>query len=249
MKTSDKILLCSTLSAIGLFAMVDLLHYAKYKKGEILNFTQLNALDNVPHSFTGIHHVVLDGPIRTTLYPAQTDSLTLQVPKDKQDEFLYHQNADTLIIRSKGRNAHDAHQNWFGYIDYPPLQLFFTPGTKFHILQGFATLDNEAARSDRSARFQLDSSQLWIGGYDRYKDSVYGIEPWDSISITGINSQVDLNRQAYVKLLDMRLDNRSEAVDRWSTIDSGYIQGDTNTYLHIRGKNFQKLELHVLAHP
>ena len=249
MKTSDKILLCSTLSAIGLFAMVDLLHYTKYKKGEILNFSQLNALDNSSHAFAGIHWVVLDGPIRTTLYPGEPDSLTLSFPKDKQDEFLFHRNADTLLIRSKGRNARDAHQNWFGYLDYPALRLWFPPGTRFHVLQGFAILDNETNRRHRSARFLLDSSQLWIGGYDRFKDSVYSIEPWDTIGATGINSQVILNRQAHIGMLDLKLDNRSESTDRWSTIDSGYVQTDTNTFLHITGKNSKKLQFHVVAHP
>jgi len=249
MKTSDKILLYSTLSAVALFALVDLLHYAKYKKGEILTFDKLNTLDNVSHSFAGIRWVVLDGPMRTTLYAGGSDSVLFQISKDQQREFLYRQDTDTLVIRTKGRNARDAHQNWFGYVDYPALQLYFPPGTNFHILQGFATLDNEAARSHRNARFLLDSSQLWIGGYDRYKDSVYSIEPWDTISAAGINSNIVLNRQAHVRMLDLKLDNKSEATDRWSTIDSGYLQGDTNTYIHLRGKNFQKVQLHVLAHP
>lgn len=247
MKTSDRILLCSTLSAIGLFALVDLLHYAKYKKGEDLTFKQINALDNVAHSFTGVHWIVLDGPMRTTLYPA--DSLQIQVNKTQRQEFIYWQKADTLVIRTKGRYARDAHQNWFAYQEYPPLQLYFPPLQGICILQGFATLDNEETRPNCSARFLLDSAQLWIGGFDRYKDTVYGIEPWDNITAIGTNSNIIINRQAHLKMLGLRLDNKSQAQDRWSTIDSGYIQGDTNTYIHLTGKNFQNLHLHVLTHP
>jgi len=88
---------------------------------------------------------------------------------------------------------------------------------------------------------QLDSSQLWVGAYNQDRDSAVQTEPYDSIRITAVNSAIVLNRQAYVKALDLRLDDRSEMVDRFSKFDTARIRGEKNTGIQLKGSNFKKI--------
>jgi hypothetical protein len=246
MKTSDKILLFSTLGALGLFVTVDLLHYAKYRAGEVLTYKELEAQDYDRHPMNDIHWLVLDGPMRTILRPAE--HFEFDIAKEDESRFYWLRQGDTLQLFTKQRYARDAHQGWIGYFDYPPIRIYCPQLKGIRFNKGFAVLANEEGRKGLTASLTLDSTQLWVGDYYPEHDSVFQTEPWDSISVRAVNSNFVLNRQAHVKTVNLQLDGRSEASDRYSTIDTGYIKGDTGSYFHMRGKNFKKLRLDVIDH-
>lgn len=246
MKTSDKILLFSTLGALGLFVTVDLLHYAKYKTGEFLTYRQLETEDFDRHPMDGIHWLVLDGPMRTTLRPAE--HFEFDIAKGDESRFYWLRQGDTLEIFTKQRNGRDAHQSWFGYFDYPPMRIYSPQLKGIRFKKGFAVLENEEDHQGINASLVLDSTQLWVGTYYPWHDTVTRMESWDSVSVRAVNSNFVMNKQAHVKALNLQLDEQSEASDRYSTIDTGYIKGDTGSYFHMRGKNFKKLRLDAIDH-
>jgi hypothetical protein len=248
MKTSDKILLYSTLSAIGLFVAVDLSLYAKYRSGDILGFETLQEKGYTRHALAGIKWLVIDGPIHTVIRPGETDSLEFDVNKMEDAHVDWFRRGDTLTIVVKNRRVRSAHDNWFSYGDYASVRVYCPPLKGIHINNGVAVLDNEANRKGISASLVIDSTQLWVGVFNSNWDSVYRIEPWDTMSVRGVNSNFILNRQAHVKQLDLSLDDRSEVTDRFSTVDTGFIQGDTNTNVVLRGRNIEKIRLLKAGH-
>lgn len=239
MKTSDKIVLYSTVSVFGLLMVVHLLHYEKYRRGEVLDFNALETTDFSQHSMEGIHWVVLDGPMKTLLYPA--DSLRFDLDKGNA-RLVYSRDGDTLHVTLDAW-ARSAHDSWNSYQDYPAVHLFFPALRGIQIRNGFAVLDNEKSRAGVNVALELDSTQLYVGNFDPDRDSVFSVEPWDTISVREINSNVIVNRQAHVKTLDLRLDAKSEISDRYSVIDTGNIQADSTAALHLHGKNLSKIHL------
>lgn len=243
MKTSDKILLYSTLSAVGLFVAIDLLQFAKYRSGDILDFQALQQRDYTRHSLAGIHWLVLDGPIRSTLRPSENDSLEFDVNKMQEDRVDWVQRGDTLKISASGMQLRSAHDNWFSFSDYAVVRVFSPQLKGIYVNNGNISLDNEAKKQGLSAHLVIDSTILWVGSFDPVMDTFYTIEPWDTISVRGVNSNFILNKQAHVKELGLVLDDRSEVTDRFAMVDGGFIQGDTNTVINLRGKNFEKVRL------
>jgi hypothetical protein len=243
MKTSDKLLLFSTLSAIGLFVAVDLVKYAQYRSGDILDFKALQEQDYIRHSMAGIQWLVLDGPIRSTLRPSENDSLEFELPKVEQGRVDWVRRGDTLTISIKDERTRSPHDNWYSYGGYATVRVYTPPLKGIRVNNGHVSLANETNKPGLSAHFVVDSTQLWVGAFTPDWDSVYSVEPWDSISVRGVNSNVILNRQAHVKELALLLDEHSQAEDRFSAVDTGFIQGDTNTIIHLRGKNFEKIRL------
>jgi hypothetical protein len=243
MKTSDKILLYSTLAAVGLFAATDLAQYAKYRSGAILDFKALQQRDYTRHSLAGIQWLVLDGPIRATLRPGDNDSLDFEVNKMQEAQVDWVRRGDTLIISARGVRVRGPHDNWYSFLDYVAVRVYSPQLKGIHVNNGEVSLANEANKPGFSAHFVIDSTALWVGAYSPEADSVYSVEPWDSISVIGVNSNVILNRQAHVKDLALLLDDRSEATDRFSVVDTGFIRADTNTVIHLRGRNLEKIRL------
>lgn len=246
MKTSDKILLYTTVSFIGIFVAVDLLHYVNYRRGKIMDFAAIERQDYFSHEEEGIHWLVLDGPMRVSLYPA--DRLKVDIPRSDAAHFQVRRAGDTLIVSFEGVWARGAHDNYSSY-DYPSVPVFFPALKGVRLIKGFAVLDNSEGRNGVSAALELDSTQCWVGRYNMEADTVASVEPWDSISVKGVNCNFIVNRQAHVKVVEVRLDAKSEMSDRFSLIDTGYIQGDSTTTLHLHGRNLNKLRLDEVVHP
>jgi hypothetical protein len=247
MKTSDKILLYSALFALTAFVGTNLLHYAKYRAGNILDANAINAQDYTQHALPGIHSIILDGPMRATLYPS--DHFEFDLPRDAGGTFDYRQQGDSLLLFCTDRKRiRDPHDNWNSYLDYPPVHIYFPRQTRIHTRNVFATLSNEVDRKDVSAFFLLDSSQLWVGAFRPEADTIYVIEHFDSLRVSAINSTIIFNKQSHIAYLDLRLDDRSDAEDRFSTIDSAVYLVDSNTNLRIRGKNSNKIRFATMNH-
>lgn len=241
MKTSDKLLLYSTIAVLGLFVLIDVLHYVNYRRGQILDFAAIEQRDFVSHAEEGVHWLVLDGPMLTHFYPA--DRLKIDVDRSRAEQFYFQRTGDTLRVSIRNYRARGAHDNVAGYGDNWPVQVFFPALKGIRLINGFAVLDNEAARKGINVAVELDSTQCWVGNYNPDRDSVISVEPWDTIRARVINGNLILNRQAHVKTLELWMDEKGEANDRFSRIDTAIVQGKTTTTLLLRGENFLRLRL------
>lgn len=247
MRTSDKLLLCTTASFIGIFIMIDLLHYVNYARGNVLDFAAMEQQDYVLHEEDGIHWLVLDGPMATSFYPAK--KLKIDIDKSVASKIVFKRIGDTLFVSFPHQRARGAHDYYSSYGNYPSVCVFFPPLKGIRINKGFATLDNAGGVSGLDAALELDSTQCWMGHYDNEADTVPNAEPWDTIRVKGVNANFVLSPQAEVKVLQLALDARSEAADFNCTIDSVSIAADSNTAIHFHGRNFKKLHVDAVVHP
>jgi hypothetical protein len=247
MKTSDKILLYTTVSFIGIFVVVDLLHYINYRRGNILDFAAIERLDYEKHEEEGVHWLVLDGPMRTNFYPA--DRLKIDVPRAEGTPIQIRRVNDTLFVSLAAPWTRSAHNLYGAYGDYPAVRVFFPVLKGIRLINGFAVLDNSEGKKGISVALELNNTQCWIGRYNNQADTVGVVEPWDSVSVKGIDCNFVVNRQAHVKAVDLRLDAKSEMQDRFSLIDTGYIHSEITTSLHLQGRNINKLRLDEVDHP
>jgi hypothetical protein len=241
MKKSDKLLFYSFITAFGIFLLVDVLHYINYRRGNILDFAAIEQRDFVSHAEDGVHWLVLDGPMRTHFYPA--DRLKIDVDRSQAARVHFQRDGDTLRVSIADYRARSAHDAFNSYGNYVPVQVFFPPLTGIRLINGFAVLDNEEARKGINVTMELDSTQCWVGNYNPDRDSVLSIEPWDTIRAKVINGNLILNRQAHVKALELSMDDKAEASDRFSRIDTAIVQGKMTTTLLLRGENFKRLLL------
>ena len=246
MKTSDKIILFSTLTALGALGGVQLLQYAQLQAGNILTEKSLNREDFVSTHLPQPARLILEGPMRAFLFPS--DSFHLDIDINAVDALHYHQAGDSLVIEGDKRLKKSPHQGWFDYTGFPTIHIYTSSLRDIRVNNGFVVLQNGEGRPGINATLDLDSTQLWVGAYDPEKDSAYRTEPYDSITIRAVNSAVVLNRQAYVKALDLRLDDRSDIVDRYSRFDTAHIRGDKNTNIQIRGSSFSKIRWEMPDH-
>jgi len=247
MKTSDKIILFSVLTGLGLFGAIHLLQYARYRSGDILTYKDLDRQDFAPHAGTQPLWLILDGPMHASLFAS--DSFHFDLARRDLSSFHYRQSGDSLIIEGDRRLIKNPHQGWNDYWHFPAINIYCPVLRGIRIRNGFAVLQNEQGRRGVTASLELDSTQLWVGAYNEDRDSVIQTEPYDSISIKAINSSIVLNRQAYVKSVDLRLDDRSDFVDRFSSFDTARIMGEKNTGIHLKGSNFKKIRWDVPDHP
>jgi hypothetical protein len=247
MKTSDKIILFSVLTGLGLFGAIHLLQYSRYRSGDILTYKDLDREDFVPHAGTQPQWLILDGPMHANLFPS--DSFHFDFAKRDLSSLHYRQSGNSLIIEGDRRLIKNPHQGWNDYWLFPAINIYCPVLRGIRIRNGFAVLQNEQGRQGVTASLELDSAQLWVGAYNQDRDSVIQTEPYDSVSIKAFNSAIILNRQAYVKVLDLRLDDRSEFVDRYSRFDTARIMGEKNTNIHLKGSNFKKIRWDVPDHP
>ena len=247
MKTSDKILLCTTLGFVGIFVVIDLLHYANYVRGKVLDFAAVEREDYVQHTEEGINWLVLDGPMRTSFYPAE--QLKIDVDSSVASKINFQRIADTLFVSFPYQRSRGAHDYYQSYGNYPSVYVFSSKLKGIRINKGFAILDNAAGLGGLDAALELDSTQCWLGHYDDETDSAAGIEPWDTVRIKAVNASFVLSHQAHVKVLDLVLDTKSEVADYNSAIDSARIAADSNTAIHFHGRNFKKLHFDAIVHP
>jgi len=280
MKTSDKILLYSTISAVGFFLSLDLIHFVKYRRGEVLNFSDIERLDYVSREDTGVRWLVLDGPMRTLMYPAGSSGLAgfggstaagpaeggprapggsadaavgrlkIDVEKSRVADLTFTRHGDTLevVMNPTDTRIRSAHDDWYSYGGYLPVRIFFPSGLGIRVRNGFTVLNNEERHKGVSASLELDSTQCWLGSYSREFDTMSYTEPWDSVRVRGINSNFIVNRQIHVHALDLRLDTKSQFSDRYSLIDTAYVEGDTNTLFILRGRNFGRIHTEHVVH-
>jgi hypothetical protein len=246
MKTSDKIILFSTLTALGIFGGVQFLQFARFRAGDILTVKDLDREDFVSTTLPRPASLLLEGPMRAFVLPA--DSFHFSIDINEVAAFHYHQAGDSLVIEGDKRLKKSPHQGWFDYMGFPTIHIY-TPRLKnIRVNNGFVVLQNDEGRAGISVALDLDSSQIWVGAYNADRDSVVQTEPYDSITIHAVNSAVILNRQAQVKALDLWLDDRSDIVDRWSRLDTAHIRGEKNTYIQIRGRSLSKIRWEIPDH-
>lgn len=244
MKTSNKLLLSFLTVAIVLFVGVHLALYASYRHGNIRTESELDASRFNRFSLSTPGWLVLEGNLRVRIIPSDH----FQIDLDKTGRALgYRKDGDTLIISGNKSRIKNPHGSWSDYWNLPLVNVYSPALKGIRVEDGYVSLTNRENFTGLAASLMLTDAQLWIGAFDPLKDTADKIEPFDSIRIDAKNSSIVVNRQSLVHKISVRLDDVSEITDRFSEIDTGWIDANRYSKIYMTAANFNKISVFLAS--
>lgn len=235
MKTSNKLLLGIFLMIITLVTTVQLVVYAKYKRGEYVQFQRENYSSFTSYDIHAVRFISITGMGNISIIPGDTSRLEVQ--KEEVAHLTYRVVNDTLIINGDTSLTKDDldrgsrnHNRVYVILPYTA-QINAT----YCSLYVGGAVDSAHAPS-YNIHLEKGSS---LGILDRgsYKKDLY----FNQMHIEGEGSTIELHEQTVVnglhaKLINSRIDDK-EAVIRNLTIDA-----DPTSAVTLTGKNIKALK-------
>lgn len=236
MKTSNKILLGTVVTAALILTAIHVALYAKYKRGDLVTVQQLHEERYDKHVMSGVTKINVSGLANFEVIPS--DTLRLEIEKqDKKPEITFEQRGDSLIIKggtiyTKTNGEVDKTRSYYSTILYLP------SNTSLSI--------NEC-----EARIK--------GTADTLKAVAYTIEAWNSSLNFGetrngkpngsyfksINAVADKSNVLFFN--DVMIGNLSLSLVNGETEDQGMqveifsLNADSNSTVSLKGTNLKKL--------
>jgi hypothetical protein len=231
MKTSNKILLGIFLTIILLTTAVQLMVYAKYKRGEYVKFNRedFNQLTRV--EIPAVRFISIKGMGNCGIMYG--DKPTLEIQKERVSPLTYRVVNDTLFII--GDTTHTIDDQERGNRNYNHVKVYLP-----------ATVQINATNSDLRIGGAADSTSAPSYTVKLEKDSHLFINNnaavyFNQLNINSNQSKIDLNDHAFINGLNVQLINSNindnEAVIRNLTMDA-----DSKSTVTLSGKNIKALK-------
>lgn len=268
MKTSDKLLLIFSLSALGVFGALHLVLYAKYRKGDILSEKDLHAEQFTKYKAPAPGSLFLQGRLQVNIIPSDTFYFELQ--KEANGKVNYWRKGDSLILsgnpavrfnpdgtmiidkeavihkeepRGEPPGDFNPHGPVMGYRNLPVVNVYCGPLISIYLEDVQAMITGEKNPSRFRADIGLINAQLLVGEYYYNQDTTARKEFYDGLRIRSLNGNIFLNRYAVIRGLDVELDRRSEINDQNAEIAGGEIHYMDSSRVNLGGANLKKLQL------
>ncbi len=227
MKTSNKILIGSFLTALLILTSVHVALYAKYKKGDYTLISEDNMwpMDLSTHLLKDVKYVSLNNIGNISIRTADTSKLMYdKVEQGDEDGLTFTQNGDTLVVSGKNNGG----GNW-----YRRTELSLAEGMQVSMKQSGAHVRKSKVAAPVSVSFSLDDS--FIEFNEREEDAIsYGM-----VRINAINdSKINLGK-IKVDQLDINLRN-SSFEEKNLFADSIHISADNTSSVKLGGENLIK---------
>jgi hypothetical protein len=234
MKTSNKLLLAIFLTIILLTTAVQLMVYAKYKRGEYVPFQR----DNSPiTTFTipPVRVVSITGLGGCEIISGDTAKLEIQDYKNSR--VAYKMANDTLIIYDNGEynsdQIKDGARNWHLVKVYLP--------DNVQINAQYANLkiggNGDSAQAPSYTLHLGKNSYLGILNHDRENVNLY----YNQLHIISESSNISFDDHIIIKGLNIKLvDSRFE--DQEALIGNMTMDADSDSHVSLSGKNVKALK-------
>jgi hypothetical protein len=226
MKTSNKILIGSFLTALLILTSVHIALYAKYKKGDYTLLTDnMFPMDLSTHLLKDVKYVSLHNMGNVSIRTADTSKLMYdKTEKGDEDALTFTRNGDTLVVSGKD----NAGGNW-----YRRTELSLSEGMQVSMKRSGAHVRRSNVAAPVSINFSLDDS--FIEFNEREEDAAtYGM-----VNINAVNdSRIEL-KKIKVNGLHINLMNSSlEEKDLFA--DSIRVTADKTSTVKLGGENLTK---------
>jgi hypothetical protein len=229
MKTSNKLLLGIFLTIIILTTVVQLMVYAKYKRGEYTPFKREQFIPMTSLSVPQARFVSLKGMGSCAIKPS--DTLKLEVQKDNINLIKYNVINDTLVIAGNSNDADGSRNNSLVNIYLPAsVQLKGADCT-------FRVLGADDSTSAPSYNISIKNSYLFINFSGADNAATY----FNQLNINSERSGIDLNKHAVLNDLNLQFTD-SKLNDQSATIRKLAIGSDNNSSIELSGKNIKALK-------
>jgi hypothetical protein len=235
MKTSNKLLLGIFLSIIFLTTAVQLMVYAKYKRGEYVKFKREEIVPMASVEIPAVRCISIKGLGYCIVLPG--DKPKLEMEKEKVDRVSYHIVNDTLVIIGDTLQTIDELQR--GIRNYNLVNIYVPAtvqinGTYSSIRVGGAV--DSASAPSYIVRLQKDS-HLFINNRSHDKATMY----FNQLNINGEQSKIDLDGHSFINDLNVQLTN-SKIDDKEAVIKNLTMDADSKSTITLSGKNIKALK-------
>lgn len=235
MKTSNKLLLGIFLTIILLTTAVQLMVYAKYKRGEYVKFKREEVVPMNSLEIPAVRFISIKGLGNCDVLPG--DKPQLEMEKEKVDRVTYRIVNDTLVIIGDSLQTIDELQR--GIRNYNLVNIYVPAtvqiyGTYSSIRVGGAA--DSASAPSYTVRLQKDS-HLFINNRNHDKAAMY----FNQLNINSEQSKIDLNNHSFINDLNVQLTN-SKIDDKDAGIKNLTMDADTKSTVTLSGKNIKALK-------
>jgi hypothetical protein len=230
MKTSNKLLLGIFLTIIILIATVQLMVYAKYKRGDFTTFKREQFVPMISLQVPAARFISLKRMGSCAIKPSNT--LKLEIQKDNINFIKYHVVNDTLVITGSSKDPDDRSRNNSLVNIYLPasVQLIGANCT-------FRAWGTDDSTSAPSYNISLQHSYLFINFSGVENGAVY----FNQLTINSVSSMIDLNNHAVLNDLNLQFAD-SKLSDKSATIRKLTMASDNNSSIDLSGKNVNALK-------
>ena len=234
MKTSNKLLLGIFLTIIILTSIVQLTVYAKYKRGEFTSFKREDLVPMNSLAVPAVRFISLKGLGSCAIKPSET--LKLEIQKDRADIIKYHVLNDTLYIDnpkvSGDQLERGSRTNGLVNIYLPAsVQL----NAAYSVFRVWGADDSTSAPSYNISLGK--DCRLFINFSGTKTASVY----FNQLNINELKSTIDLDRHVVINDLKMQLSD-SKLNDNQATIRKLTVDTDDNSTINLSGKNVKAIK-------
>ena len=230
MKTSNKLLLGIFLTILILTTTVQLMVYAKYKRGEFTafkrdEFIQWTSLPVPPARFISLKGF---GSCAVRPFP----SLKVDVQKENASFIKYHVVNDTLVITGNSNEPDESRNNSAMTIYLPAsVQLIGTNCT-------FSVLGTDDSTAAPSYNISIKNSYLFINFINAGNNTTAYFK---QLNITSVSSMIDLNKRAVFNEMNLQFTD-SKLSDKSATIRKLTMESDDKSSIDLSGKNAKALK-------
>jgi len=256
MKTSNQLLVITSVSALGIFGLAHLALYGEYKQGNIIPETQLRNEQFRRYDLPEPQYLFIQGLLFVTIIPSDTFHIELEnkdVPSMGPKASLlgeetgdppqptYRIAGDTLLIMgaraSKIARTLDPELPW----NFPQVNIYCRNVPAILVENGQVFLKGSVRHAPGFRQLQLRDAICGVGKRPAGGNEQEHPDNFDTLRIDAANSVVVLNQPANIRSLSMRMDNRSELRDRNAEIGKISLDCADKAVIILSGKNQKKI--------
>jgi hypothetical protein len=230
MKTSNKLLLGIFITILILTSVVQLMVYAKYKRGEFTAFKREEVVPMTSLPVPAARFISLKGFGSCALKPSGT--LKLEIQQDNANYIKYQLVNDTLVVTGNSNDPDDRSRNNSLVNIYLPASVQLIGA--YCTFRAWGTGDSTLAPS---YNINIKNSYLYINFNGADKAAVY----FNQLNIHSVSSMIDLNSHAVfndlnLQFVDSRLSDKSAMIRKLT------MESDNTSTLELSGKNVNALK-------
>ena len=238
MRTSNKILLGTFLTAILLISAIHIALYAKYKNGSYSTLKEIEEDNFNHHSIKNVTRIIATGFENITLIPS--DTAKLDIEKSTQNNVRFEIKDGTLIIRGDSVFREPGKPDYIQR-SYQDINIYL-PSFQNITVDNSTLYINGSKDSSNAKSYEIDLQNGSSFDFrDRYNnDSTYSY--FKSLRIRADNSEIGFDELCKIALLQVEL-KHSEFNDNSAKFEKISIKLDSLSNINMQGYNLQKTEM------
>jgi hypothetical protein len=233
MKTSNKILLGVFLAALLLTTTVNLMVYAKYKRGDYEAFKREEEKMTTV-KLPAARYVSITALCSVEILNSPTASFEVQQGKEKS--ITYHMVGDTIVIH--GNTSLTKEELERGECNYQRFRLHLPAATGVYISHATVRINGKVDSAQApSFNVHLDRSSTLIVGNNE-KENKY----FNQLVLSGDHSFLEMNEHLVVNDLSLKLVNDSKFDSKKAAIKSLKLDVDNKSTVSLTGYSIKNLK-------